>query len=383
MAILDNGVSRMRVYKNRQYLVFDFEDGKTVKYDFATKTAIGFKGRPVKDLKTQLRGMTINDLIKCCQDKNYANFLIFVKNKCGNISNIGTILSMVPRYKNYEQIFSAGLNYMTSYNFTLSINDIPKSLIKALRNSSIKVSNRHCKYWAENPDAHYIGYTLNYNSLDEVDLANIWRSESSSYNVDRHEYIYTSYFNKLVSEYGYSPKSLFLYMDYLKTYEAIEDISCAMRELFDYARMMNSISPKYDKYPKHFLTTHKIACRNYNRLKKEFPEKLFQKQIRTDYECSYKDYVFIYPKTTQDIKNEAVSQNNCVASYIDNVIDGKCHIMFLRKKDNPDKSLVTLEIVDNEVVQAARRFNYGISDEEKNAIAFWNRKYSKKESRIA
>lgn len=29
----------MRVYKDKQFLVFDFEDGRNVKYDFATKTA--------------------------------------------------------------------------------------------------------------------------------------------------------------------------------------------------------------------------------------------------------------------------------------------------------------------------------------------------------
>ena len=42
----------MRVYKEKQYLVFDYNDGRTVKYDFATKKAIGIKGQPVKDLKT-------------------------------------------------------------------------------------------------------------------------------------------------------------------------------------------------------------------------------------------------------------------------------------------------------------------------------------------
>ena len=35
----------MKVYKDKQYLVFDFENGKNVKYDFATQTAIGIKGK--------------------------------------------------------------------------------------------------------------------------------------------------------------------------------------------------------------------------------------------------------------------------------------------------------------------------------------------------
>lgn len=64
----------MRVYKDRQYLIFDYEDGRTVKYDFATKTAIGIKGNPVKNLCSQLSGFTLNELFDCCDDEKYAKF---------------------------------------------------------------------------------------------------------------------------------------------------------------------------------------------------------------------------------------------------------------------------------------------------------------------
>ena len=37
-----------------QFLIFQFDGGKSVKYDFATKTAIGIKGNPVKNLNNQL-----------------------------------------------------------------------------------------------------------------------------------------------------------------------------------------------------------------------------------------------------------------------------------------------------------------------------------------
>lgn len=73
------GVVSTRIYKDKQFLIFDFEDGKTVKYDFATKTAIGKKGKPVKDLRSQLSGMTMKELIECCDDQKYAKFLKFVQ----------------------------------------------------------------------------------------------------------------------------------------------------------------------------------------------------------------------------------------------------------------------------------------------------------------
>lgn len=330
-----------------------------------------------------MSGFDIDDLLKCCDDPKYAKFLVFVMNKYPNyISNIGTILSKVPMYSEFEQIFSAGFDgIVDSGSFTKSINDIPKSLIKVARDRKIKISDRFCDYWKKNPDAHYMAYQLDFMSLTDDDINEILKRDN--YNYANEQYHYFSYYNKLIDEYGYNPKSLLLYVDTLKTFEAIDDMYYLLRELEDYARMMSTISPRYEKYPRNFLTTHKIACRNYNRLKKEFSEEIFKTRINKDYECAFGEYQFIYPDSTQDIKDEAVSQNNCVASYIDKVIDGQCHIMFLRKKSKPNDSLVTIEIRDNKIVQARRRFNDPVTEEDQVAIDKWNKKFANKEDKAA
>lgn len=363
----------MKVYKDKQYLVFDFEDGMNVKYDFATKQAIGIKGKPVKNLNKQLRGWTIDSLFDCFVDQQYAKFLKFVRNKEWNISNIGTILSRVPLHSNYEQIFSAGFDGIVDYNLKYKINEIPKSLIKVAKQHNVKISNNLIEFWKVNSDAYNLAYQLEYISLNDDDIYNILKYSIGRW--ENHTYVPESVFNILINNYKYNAKSLLLYMDELKTFEAIDDMDYLIREIYDYAKMMDTISYKWDKYPRHFLTTHKIACRNYNRLKKEFPEDLFRKRINKNYECTYKNYVFIYPDCTQDIKTEACQQNNCVASYIDRVIDGNCHIMFLRKKDSPDESLVTIEIRHNRIVQAKRRFNDPVTQEDQEAIDYWNKKF--------
>lgn len=368
----------MKVYKDKQFLVFDFEDGKNVKYDFATKTAIGIKEKPVKDLNKQLRGFSLNELFDCCVDKQYAKFLNFVKcSEYYEITNIGTILSRVPRYAKYEQIYSAGFEDIVDGSLNYTINEIPKALIKVAKTHNIKISNNLIKFWKENPDAYNLAFQLEYLSLDDEDLNNILKWYYSEYDRNTYTYIRESYVNILINKYGYNAKSLFLYLDTLKTFEAIDKMETLLTELCDYANMMSTISHKFDKYPRHFLTTHQIAVRNYNRLKKEFSEQLFKQRINKDYECTYKDYVFIYPDCVQDIRDEAVSQNNCVASYIDRVIDGNCHILFLRKKSSPKDSLVTIEMRDNKIVQAKRRFNYPVTKEDQEAIDYWNNKFSK------
>lgn len=368
-------MKKIKVYKEKQYLIFDFENGKTVKYDFSKKQSIGISGNPVKDLKMQLHGITINEVIECCEDKQYGKFLNFVRRRYPYlISNVGTILSHVPEYARYEQIFSAGFEDVVDRDFSKTINDIPKSLIKIAKEKNIKLSDRFCNFWEHNTNAYCIAYQLDYMSLNDSD---IYKILDCCYWVNT-DYGYSSYYNILIDEYNYNPKSLLLYIDSLATYEALDDICYLMRELVDYVRMMSRISNKFDKYPRNFLTTHKIACRNYNRLKERFKEEEFKNRIDKRYECSFGKYTFIYPNSTQDIKDEAVKQNNCVASYIKKVIDGQCHILFLRKKGFENDSLVTIEVdpIRNIIVQAKGKFNRDVTEEENKVIEAWNKKFS-------
>jgi hypothetical protein len=142
--------------------------------------------------------------------------------------------------------------------------------------------------------------------------------------------------------------------------------------------MMKRISPKFDKYPKHFLTTHQIASRNYNRLKHEFIEEDFKKRIDKSMEKTFDDYCFIYPNCTQDIKDESVAMNNCVSSYVQKVIDGNCHILFLRYKDSPDKSLVTIEVRNGKIVQALQKYNHPLTREQQEIVDKWNKWWENK-----
>lgn len=227
----------MKVYKEKQFLVFDFEDGKTVKYDFATKTAIGKKGKPVVNLCSQLRGLTIDDICRCCTDEQYGKFLRFVQKHGGEygyeINNIGTILDRVRLFSNYEQIFSAGIDDIVDYNFKYTINDIPKSLIKLCKTHKIKLSNKFLEHYKKNIDAHLLAYNSEYISITDNDIYNILTVETGirveGECIWDYRYRYESIFNLLLNEYGYTAKALMQYIDYLKTFEAMEDVLYTIR----------------------------------------------------------------------------------------------------------------------------------------------------------
>jgi hypothetical protein len=215
--------------------------------------------------------------------------------------------------------------------------------------------------------------TTEYNTLTSDNVINVL-SDKYTYGMGDNDY-----FRTLVDQYHYSQKPLMTYIDNLMTYEAIDGFNSLLKELVDYCRMMSRISPKYDKYPRNFLTTHKIATRNYNRLKTTFDEIAFKRRVNKTMEHTIDNYKIIYPESTQDIKDEAVQQNHCVASYIANVINGECDILFLRTKDEPDKSLVTLEIRNSKVVQAKGKFNRDVNSEEQSIIDKYNKRLERLE----
>lgn len=363
----------MKVYKEKQFIVFDFEDGNTCKYDLAQKKMIGKRGGNVKSLNNQLSGLSANELINSCTDRNYADFLYFVKgviemHGC-TIKNVGTILKHVSEYGLFEQFFSAGLKHIRT-DFGYYISEVPAGLIKLCKNFDITLDNDLVRFYKSNPDAYNTAYSLQYESLTWQDVLYF----TTAYICDNStNWKRKSIFTVLIDNYGYNAKSLMLYVDRLKTFEAIDRMSNLARELRDYASMMQRIGGRFDRYPRHWLTTHMIASRNYNRLRQTFDENAFAERIDQGMQWKYGDYIFIYPKSTQEIKDEAVAQNNCVASYIKRVIDGDCHIMFMRYKNAPDESLVTLEIKNNRIVQAKRHYNYDVTQAQSEAIEAWNR----------
>lgn len=361
--------------KEGRFLVFELEGGEkgVVKYDLATQQYIGKKGSPVKNLCSQLRPYKIREVIDSFEDETYRSFLNHVYNLSYinnyNYYNVGTFLTKVSRHSNLEQFFSAGLTNV-DVGSTTKISDIPKGLIKYCKaHRNFKLS--HCLI------INYKKYTDMFNIFfDMEDEVEMFKFSSIAYSRSYNRSLSSlDKFAELVYKSNYNTKSLIKYIDNIMLFEGIENSIDVIELLYDYVLMSKKISPKFEKYPRYLKTVHDIAIRNYNRLKEQFDEEEFNKRRREDFEFKCGDFVFLYPKTTSDIKDEAVQQSNCVASYIKRVINGECHIMFMREKNFKNQSLVTLEITTNDyrVVQARGKFNRDTYKTEKEAIEKFNK----------
>ena len=345
----------MNGVKEGKFLSFYLDNNKVVKYDLSTGEMIGVKGEPVKSLGARFSNLSIMDMINSVSPKEYANFLRFVSYKQSRISNFGTLLKKAKKWSSFEQVFAQGAKVSIYYSGLVP----EQNFINFCKKYDIEIDSSMSKIYKIDPNFFNLLFSLDTNELTKSEKENIL---NSGY-----------YFNEIkdLIDWGYTPKALIIYLDYLETHEAL-NYSKAIGSLYDYTRMMRKISKKFDKYPRNLLTSHDIAVRNYERLTREYEENAFKKRINLDMEYSYDGYRIIYPKAVQDIKDEASQQHHCVATYIDSVINGECDILFLRNKEEPDKSLVTMEVRNNKVVQARGKFNRDLTSKEQEMVDRYN-----------
>lgn len=140
--------------------------------------------------------------------------------------------------------------------------------------------------------------------------------------------------------------------------------------LRDYAKMMVEMDRKFDRYPKSLKMCHDIAAKNYRVQKSHILAKKYEgvREALKKYEFKADGYVVMVPPTMTSVVQEGASLNHCVASYVDGMMEGQYAILFLRKEDAPEKSLVTLQVHGNRVSQARGQSNRSTTEEEQKVI---------------
>ena len=395
----------VRCYKSYKYLVFVRDDGRECKYDLSSGEVIGFRNKPVKSLATQLKDLTCEKLIEITQDPVYKQYLLYVWHRYRKGKAWVFLKETLPLFINYEQYFSTGFTNIQR-SLMYGYNEIPKGLFKLCNTYNLQLTNQLASTYIENPDAFNMleHMTLNKCSKEKMIEAITYgcRKQKKHIILDNPDntvnpYDLTvktsavrmtdnrclaelkeldrdsSYFNLLISHFGYNSKLLISYIDAEKIKKKFS-ISI-FKYLYGYADLMNQLYVTFDKYPKNLNTSHAKACDEYNKLSIYYDEKEFGRRNVLDYECEIDGYKFIYPRSTKEIQAEARSQHNCVATYIDRVLHEDCHIMFMRPVNNLNDSYITLEIRNNKIVQAKRKFNKSPSTQENEIIKKWNKKY--------
>ncbi len=331
----------MKLVKEKQFLSFYLEEDKKVQYNLATGEYIGLSGNIVKDLNSQLKGYSIQEVIDSCDQEGYRNYLnkvyeVTSNNRYGysnkrKYSNIGTFLKHVSENRCLEQYYIIGLEPDYSFAMRKKLSELPKGFIAKVREGTLKLDIYNLDTYNNYKDfiECYSKNKDDFNSITSNDLfGNRYRM---------------SIIRNLIERYNYKIKSLLKYLDNIITYEGV-DIYDAITELSDYLNMNTQMGAKYEKYPRYLLTTHQITVKNFRRFKTIINEEKFLKNKKDFLAWDYDKYKFIVPQKSNEIKEEGCQMSNCVASYIDRVCENQTNIVFMRLKEKKDKSLVTVEV---------------------------------------
>lgn len=164
----------------------------------------------------------------------------------------------------------------------------------------------------------------------------------------------------------------------LKLQQGLDRPVDAMILLKDYIKMMTDLGYKHEKYSKSLKKDHDIAQLNYRIINNsEYTESLAEKVKEKEYrvlEMRGKEFSIIPPTIAEDVVEEGESLSHCVASYVKDIAKGLCKIMFLRRTENLEDSVVTIEIRGNNVRQVRGRSNRVPTEREKEFVKLWAEK---------
>jgi len=128
--------------------------------------------------------------------------------------------------------------------------------------------------------------------------------------------------------------------------QGIDDAGDALVYLMDYIEMSEEIGAPYIKYPRFLRTYHDIAVKN-KRIHVDNSKHIKFSEIKANYSflefAKDPNYCVIIPEDLTAIIREGSSLSHCVGTYINKIIAEETFIVFLRKKAELDKSLVTIE----------------------------------------
>lgn len=357
-------------------LTFTKEDSNVAVYDLSDGSTY-INGRKNKDLKRFFAGSELLDIIAIIKEQNvhYGKLLSQVYQLHNRCSNLGTLLKHYKdKYMRFEQWYAVGvyvnLNqgaYYAEDTFKLT----PKNILPLLRD----VVNIYGELYIFNLQNLF-------NDKDKIadkakillhlhENINLFSSDAIRQLMCTEDGMYFGCLINIINDFNLDYKKAIEYLAYLITYESPEKLFKNWR---DYLRMQGQIfmrtNHNYSKYPKYLLSNHDITVHIYNTLKYANVSLPFDENLEF-----YDDTTFaiICPKESKELVDEGINLRHCVKSYIDRVLEKKTNVVFLRDKKNLHQSYITIEVQNNQIIQAQGACRRALTLNEKNFITKYAR----------
>lgn len=174
--------------------------------------------------------------------------------------------------------------------------------------------------------------------------------------------------------------SEYVKVDKIKTYFEKEKLDYHnIYEYYDYIRCCKYLSLNMEDknilFPKEFIRAHdKITGEMVIATDPKINERIHTLSsllLLNKYEDD--KYVIFPAVSVESLIDESSQMSNCVRNYCSDVSNNRCQIYFMRYKNTPNKSLITIEVRDGKIVQARAKFNELPSEDEMKILKKWER----------
>lgn len=126
-------------------------------------------------------------------------------------------------------------------------------------------------------------------------------------------------------------------------------------------------------FPDNLKKRHDEYANQIKILEKEQNNKMIAERYKEllDKIFKSKKYIIFPAKSVDELIDESSQQNNCVKTYVERYANGDCDIYFMRLKNEKNKSLVTVEVRNNKVVQKRIKNNAQTTKEQDKFLKKW------------
>lgn len=330
------------IEKNKNRFIVNLESGKQTYFDFADGKIYGASGKPVGNFssaaKKILKENSSNDFI--------AKFLIerAVKNPCFSTLHDWDLGMVETIYSLYNEKYCV--------NILLAVGDFCHEKAYVLNSQNVKLLTEALSTLATQRP-YYISRADIYQAILEAkyqDYPEAIKNLLPYISADFQDIIFAKDIKKIMFHLDHEAWNLAVgssiaLADYLERYIRLCDLLGKER---NYKNLFLSIGQMEKE---KMLIRNKLCCDWQPK------DKLFYENDK---------FTVVVPTTAEEFQTEGDNQQNCVfRQYYPEVVDHKTHIVFIRKKKEPNKSYITCEVSNSgQIIQYLCRFNHHVTDEQ-------------------
>lgn len=195
-----------------------------------------------------------------------------------------------------------------------------------------------------------------------------------------------------------TPHKMLKYIEGLKSEGPYAMRNQEVNDYHDYLQLAAGLGYNLDDdwilYPKNLKERHDQLTEEQNERKVELEKETDDKKDRklkrtikrkgwTRYEMETEELLIRLPECAHEIRKEGNAQHHCVATYMDRMVAGETCILFIRKKEEPDKSYYTVEVRDDEVIQVRGKYNVAPSEDVEEFMKIFKKNLRKVERKAS